>query len=133
MLALSDSRSSVDQNKYAINQGQTIQKLTYLTIAYLPIGLAAVSLLSSALVNSANGCLGDILDTKYAECDQGELGLGLVRWNQLYYDAGHFRHCFLRFTHLEISPGSSWRGWRCKEATREVPFNDPGFLQTSFR
>jgi hypothetical protein len=128
VLALSDSRNSVDQNKYVIDQGRTIQKLTYLTIAYLPIGLAAVGLLSSMLMNPANGCPGDILNTKYAECDQGELGLGLVRWNQLYYDVGHLRHCFLPFTDLEIPPRSSWRGWQCKEATWEIPFNDLGFL-----
>jgi len=39
-----DSRASLRQNNISLSQNETIQRLTYLTIAYLPIALMAVSL-----------------------------------------------------------------------------------------
>lgn len=44
-----DSRASLRQNGISLSQNETIQRLTYLTIAYLPITLMAVSLFSSGL------------------------------------------------------------------------------------
>lgn len=40
-----DNRASLKQNSISLTQNQTIEKLTYLTIGYLPITLMAVSLL----------------------------------------------------------------------------------------
>ncbi|KAF2471305.1 uncharacterized protein BDR25DRAFT_368108 [Lindgomyces ingoldianus] len=41
VLALTDSRTSLSQNDISLNQNRTIQRLTYLTIGYLPLGLIA--------------------------------------------------------------------------------------------
>lgn len=50
MFALTDSQNSLKQNEMAnkqnfqsISQNKTIEKLTYLTIIYLPMSLTAVS------------------------------------------------------------------------------------------
>lgn len=42
VLALRDSQNSLEQNKTSINQNRTIERLTTLTIGYLPLGLTAV-------------------------------------------------------------------------------------------
>jgi len=49
MLAMRDSRASLKQNNLSLTQNGTIEKLTYLTIAYLPIALMAVSLVPRVL------------------------------------------------------------------------------------
>ncbi|KAK0101193.1 hypothetical protein ONS96_006414 [Cadophora gregata f. sp. sojae] len=41
VLSLNDSRNSLKQSMTSLKQSTTIQKLTYLTIAYLPVGLTA--------------------------------------------------------------------------------------------
>jgi hypothetical protein len=46
MLAIRDSRTALRQSKTSLSQNSAIQKLTYLTIAYLPIALMAVSIFS---------------------------------------------------------------------------------------
>ncbi|KAH7378145.1 hypothetical protein BKA64DRAFT_250577 [Cadophora sp. MPI-SDFR-AT-0126] len=46
VLSLNDSRNSLRQSTISLQQSTTIQKLTYLTIAYLPVGLTAVRVVS---------------------------------------------------------------------------------------
>jgi len=41
VLAMRDSRASLHLNRISLSQSSTIQRLTYLTIAYLPMGLMA--------------------------------------------------------------------------------------------
>jgi len=41
VLAMRDSRASLHLNHISLSQSSTIQRLTYLTIAYLPMGLMA--------------------------------------------------------------------------------------------
>jgi hypothetical protein len=43
-LSINQNELSINQNRLSLRQNSTIERLTYLTIGYLPISLMAVSL-----------------------------------------------------------------------------------------